>query len=385
MKKVLCAALALTSLTSLQAKTCHPAKELIDYPADIRGGQYFRFSPDGKQIIASSVYGSGGGNVAIMKIEEDEEGKKTAVTVPTYLSNEAYAVEGMRNKNRTYEWELISAPPSGRGPTKFYEANTGSDFDVVNKGTRADVLYTDRAHGQYYHSTAAFKGPDGSTDYFRNLLWRRNQIKDYKISRKADGSIKDIEPLTETYQICTNVGQMSGPIISKDTQHVSFSDGYGTVVYKINYETKECELVADLGYSTSKTSFAYPGQKKLGFEAHRLIESDRGVQSAQGVFVYDFDMENGKSEEERTTLVSDPSNESSDGYPGFLEDGRVIYIAHVEVVEDGYPERLTKIVIVDPKQLNSDGSVNKNATDCTEVGGKQNAGNLPKVPTVQRK
>lgn len=343
------------------ANICVPAREVIDYPNNMSQGRYYRFSPDGNKVIVSGSV-DGEGEIGVINIT-NQNGTKVAVAHASNMANETYPVEGMR-RNGVHETALLASPyDDSVGGMGYYIGNENSDRNVFNKGATGAAIFVDKEHDQYYHSTAASSEVNGTTDTFRTMLWSDQRMKDYKILRDNSGEITGIEATSETYNPCTNLSSMEGPIISKDATEVSFSSNEGTVIYRMDPETKKCKKIRSLGYQTSKVNFGYPEHgKRVGFQARRSITSDSGVRNVSGVYTYNYS-EGDMDEDDRTSLISGP-NEMTRGYPGMLADGRVMYIANIEVEEDGFEELQTKLVIADPSQINPDGTINTRPTTC---------------------
>lgn len=354
--------------TELHSKECVPAKEYIDFPEEIDYGMYYRFSPDGSQIIASMDFNNPNDGVSLINIREDESGTKKASVIHTKMHGEAYPVEGYINsQERKYEWKLISSPRDSNGGTysmKYFEVNTGGPNDVSLRNNVSDFVFEDKKHNEYYHSAGTLTPQADGKVRFRTMLWSNSRIKDYEMTEKPDGS-RSVKATSGTYDPCGNLGQMQGPILSKDTNFVSFTQGHSTVIYSIDYKSKECKLVSSLGYNTSKVSFSYPSEsQRVGFKGSLSVETESGPIHASGIFTYNF-MGSDLPENQRTQLISDPKKEEASGYPGFLEDGRGMYIANVKQTSpEGAVYHRDQIVIADAKQLKADGSIDPNPADC---------------------
>jgi len=393
------------------ANNCIEPKVFIDYPSDMSTGRYYRFSPEGDKVIVSGGRVNDKGNtVGVIKINKSSDGKFMTESIPTKMANEAYPVEGMKNNKGDYEWSIVASPydrDGGNQSMKYYQMD--GENGVEKKGMDSGAIFSDDQHDQYYHSAGTHKN-DGNKSKFKVMLWSNQKIKEFESVTKPDGT-KEIKALTGTYHPCPNIDRMSGPIISKDAKYVSFtgtSNGRSsTVIYEmldegllevatepVRNETKKerrkrlkrekknktasaspavaptgrnCRVVSELGYSTSKVSFAYPDQEPLvGFHKSAQYEVDGQLNRREAIYVYNYgDPE--ITEENRTRLISDPKTEKAQGYPGMLADGRVMYMAKVIKTDaDGFTEVQNKIVIADPGQINSDGSINTNPTKCIE-------------------
>jgi hypothetical protein len=338
------------------ASQCVPAKELIPFPKNIELARYHRFSPDGNTVLSSFGAMDHKNNVMLIRISSDETGANTTEVMLTTMKDETYPVEGMKNKPGNYEWSLLTSPYDDKA-MGFYEIGTDTKNDVLKHGEAAKAIYSDPNHTEYYHSAAAVPSASGDTSNFRVMLYQKQRMKDYKMTKNTDGSLKVLET-SKAYSPCKNLETMTGPILSKDSSMISFTKWDKTSIYKIDYTKKECHLVREIGYSTGKVSFNYPNQEPVVVFGTKLTyEKDGIVRSVNAVQTFNY-KEDGLTDVERIKNISEIRKEQAMGYPGILSDGRVMYISR-RINANGEAEEF--IVRADPKQINNNGSINKEA------------------------
>lgn len=339
MKALVATGLALIVSQDVFAK-CVPAKVTIDYPDEVpHVGMYHRVHPTGKYIIASgAVQGAGENRIAVIDLtSKDSDGNIEAKYIPSPLIDETYPVEG--------SWSHL-ASPRNRGTAqdgmRYYKFS-----DILEKNKDATPVFNDPQHDQWYHSAAELPGSKPEKYKFRTMLYG-NRYRDYSFTYDKDGRMTD-KTQTETKSACTNLTQhLDSPILSKDGTEIAHNTGNGTVIYKIK-DDASCEAVDTIGYFTSKVSFSYPKAGKKGaiaFNANARHMVNGTPTQSNGIFIYDRD----SKETRRITTAQ----ENSAAYPGYLQDGRVAYILKNE----------RQIVIVDPNQLNDDGTTKQDDNKC---------------------
>ncbi len=340
--------LSIIIISSYQAyPKCIPARVEIDLPDTMDyTGQYHRIHPSGDYIIASSPGDGRMGNASIIDLtNRDDSGKIIAREIETQMKNETYPVEG--------SWKLISSPYDGKG-MEYY------DFDMIKSKKNAkevDSAFHDAEHDEYYHSSAELTPYNKSkgTMSFRTVLWKGSRYRDYSVKFDKDGNYQSHEVIKKDHRLCNNVtSNLESPIISKDGTEIASQHSGTSQVYKINKDGT-CDLVNDLGYSTSKVNFSYPKPNSKGaltFTASGYY-IDSSNEYGRAVHYYDRDTK-------KTKRISSAKDERP-RYPGFTEDGRVIFI---DTSDEAF-----RVVIVDPNQLDANGEVISNPSKCIQEAG----------------
>lgn len=351
MKTSLFILLSVVTFESVYAE-CVPARRVVDAPDELNDiGVYHRVHPSGNYVIASrAMEGNSENRVAVIDLSNPEQPR----AIETPLIDEAYPIEG--------RWKYIASPRNNRWNSsnttgsgmRYYpfEGATG----VLEAGREAQYVMNDPDHDQWYHSSAELPGSTDQNFQFRTMLYGE-RYRDYTISTNANGEVTTTH--TETRSACQNLtGHLSSPILSKDGTEVAANVGSSTVIYRINRADATCELVDDVGFYTSKVSFSYPNPPSKGqiaFQGNHTVMVDGIPQPMTGIFIYDRDT--------RTTRKIS-SNEGNPSYPGFTQDGRVIYMDRSN----------RKIITVDPTQLNADGSLIRNPRTCIQREGTATTG-----------
>lgn len=347
MKSLILVSLFLTHPAVLLAK-CVPAKQVVAYPEDIPNvGMYHRVHPSGQYIIASgAAEGYGENRVVIIDLTtKNAAGKPVAKSVATPMINETYPVEG--------SWNLMASPRNFNGDAngmRYYRMS-----DVLEKKADAKPVMNDPDHDQWYHSAAELPGSTKDKPKFRTMLYSE-RYRDYSISFDKNGAVKE-STKTETKRACQNLTErLSSPILSKDGTEVAATNNGKTVIYKIK-DDSTCEVVDDLGVSTSKVNFSYPKAGTKGsivFHGNFNTIVDGVPTASRGVFIYNRDTK--QTQKLSDAKTAEEYNQFKPSYPGMTKDGRVVYI-NIATRE---------IVTVDPNQLLADGSESPDKSRCIQ-------------------
>lgn len=323
---------------------CVPARVEIPFPKSAQGntGMYHRVHPSGDYVLASGAYGEGHTSVSIWDLKNLDKGHAKVIKTP--MVDETYPVEG--------SWKLFASPNHDGGTMKYFKFS-----DIKAKQEQATEIFSDSEHNQYYHSSAELPGSTGRKMKFRTMLWQNSVYRDYEVSFDANGKMTK-ETHTETKVACGNKQQLSSPILSKDGSEVATQDGNGhTVIYKIKADGS-CDLVDEFGFDTGKVNFSYGNGSQVVFQASVRQDVNGNQEYVNGIWIYERCKAPAPAGCKRgPRRLSTPADSDNASYPGMTKDGRVIYIAE------------GKFVIVDPKQLHKDGTVNKNAKSCIQKPG----------------
>lgn len=337
MKKLLPLATFIFSISQAYG-ACVPAKVVVEYPENAPSpGMYHRVHPSGNYVMASGVTNSYEYGVAIIDLtKKDAAGKIQAKLVKTPMINETYPVEG--------SWSHLASPLHNDG-MRYYKFS-----EVLEKEDKADPVMNDKRHSNWYHSAAELPGSTPTKYKFRTMLYGE-QYRDYTIEYNQNGKVTKTEN-TDTMNACRNLtGALDSPILSKDGTEVAGRTNEGTTIYKIKPDST-CEVVDVIPFHTSKVNFSYPKPPKKGqvvFKGNANIMVDGSPQRVSGVFLYDRDT--------KTTTRLSGDNDDEPSYPGMTKDGRVIY--------QNIGSR--EIVIVDPNQLNVDGTEKSDKSQCIQL------------------
>lgn len=321
----------------LSAK-CVPARLVVDYPEDLENiGLYHRVHPSGNYILASkATAGSTENRVAIIDLtNKDPSGKIIAKTIFTPMIDETYPVEGT--------WTLLASPRHMDG-MRYYKFS-----DILSQQDKAEPVTNDSGHSQWYHSSAELPGSTPSVLQFRTMLYGQ-PFRDYTLTFDKSGKLID-KATSETKDACKNLGIiLDSPILSKDGTEIGATVKDKTVIYKLR-EDGSCDPISEnIGYFTSKVNFSYPKNKLKGsivFKAQGTILINDTPDVWNGITLYDRD----KKEVHKLSLPS----ESNPSYPGMTKDGRVIYVT-----------KDREIIIVDPNQLQADGTESNDKSKCIQ-------------------
>jgi len=318
---------------------CVPARQEISLPSKMENypGSYFRIHPTGNYILASGVPINGSSVVMIDLTKKNKNNIIEPKLILTSMNNEAYPVEG--------SWKLFASPNhDGWSEMQYYGFN-----QVLDKQKKATSLFSDREHNQFYHSSAELPGSTTTNIKFRTLLWQKGLCKDYELVPE-NGKLVN-KSTSKQYRLCQNLYSENGddflgsPILSKDgTEVAARNDDGHAVIYKIA-DNGDCSIEDDLGYSTSKVNFSYPKKDSKG----QIVFAAYDPTGGNSIHIYDRD----KKVTKKLSQKGDNSR-GTPGYPGMTLDGRVVFIAN---------STPRKIVIVDPSQLNDDGSVKSGSAD----------------------
>lgn len=346
MKNLIILGFASIIITNFAEAACVPARQVIKYPEDLPGvGQYHRIHPSGKYIMASGMTGDYSAGVGIVDLtSKNDKGETVAKFIRTPLIDETYPVEG--------NWKLLASPNNSDG-MRYYDFQ-----DVLKNNVASKPIMNDEQHNQYYHSASELPDSTAKVVKFRTMLWSE-KYRDYTVTYDNAGKVISTTH-TDTKRACSNLTNfLNAPILSKDGSEVAAIDNSGNaVIYKIK-EDSTCEIVENLGFPTSKVNFSYPkpGTKgQIVFRGNANVMVDGVPTPLRGVFIYDRDT--------KTTRRLSSNTDNNASYPGMTKDGRVIY-TNINSRE---------IVIVDPNQLNADGTERTDKSNCIQEEGTVKSG-----------
>jgi hypothetical protein len=339
---------------------CPPLREFYQLPDDYPGGKYSRISPDGRFILQTTDSAEGP-RTFLLQLPQIPSDSTEVKILPLPLNDEAYPVEPT--------WNWIASPNHEQRTTMQYFRME----KLLRDGMKATPDFADSTHNQFYHSAAEY-----APGKIRVLLYENRRVRDYKVeesfslSRLGTKTYKfsplksgtlchnlipedkanrikvvrekyfdlmwtiqkftnelqkqwfqmTLEKLYEDLVELTGIGDFHEPILSKTGQEVAaftVSEGRGSLKLFSIKDDFSCELKEDLGYMTSKANFSYSGDRIVftgGVAFGNFAGS--GVELRPGVHIYN-------RQTKETFKVSDPLDSQLISYPGFTQDGRVIY------------------------------------------------------------
>lgn len=349
MKKVMLF-ISLLFATNLRASECVPPHEYFPFSGNwvsrndngtVELGMYARVSPDGKYILRS-FSGKGLSQVTLMELKRNENKTLNNSVIPyeTPLSNEAFPVQG----------------------TWRYLVDTNGDHykltDILKKQKKAKKQFKGGISG-FYTVAAELSGGSASSHQIRSLSWPSGNSENQgvgvlsnriiKAGLDKNGVASKMDNGSVEY-MCKNLRSSDGdvmslPMISLDgsefasmPQNPKDSD-VSMRIYKFGNDHKSCERVLDLNVIVSKIIFSKPELNAVLFYASGAM-GNRG----NGVYFYDRDLK-------KTFTLDDPLKRvHADSFPGFTNDGRIVYGAFWQDCQNEKCIERAGYVISDPYQ-----------------------------------
>lgn len=333
-------------LNVANASTCVPAHEYFPFEGKLavkndQGemvlGMYSRMSPDGKYVLRS-FSGQGLSNVTLMELVRGEKNSVKAYETP--MKNEAFPVQG--------SWR--------------YLVDIGGEHyklsDIIKYQKKADKQFKGGITG-FYTVAAELPGGNGSNHKIRSLSWPTDNAENQGVGvlsnrvitagLNKNGVASKIDNGSTNY-MCANLrssdGQiMSLPMISMDgsefaSQPQNPKDSEPSMrVYRFGADNKSCEKVQDLKVAVAKVIFSRPELNAVLFYASGALDN-RG----NGIYFFDRDVK-------KTFTLDDPEKKvRADSFPGFTNDGRIVYGAHWKDCDDKGCTEKAGYVVSDPYQ-----------------------------------
>lgn len=306
------------------ADECLPARVEKDFPMEMAGAAYIRFSPDANFAIgyAKDPNIDQGATYLV-----DLRGEKPRV-IRTGLGAEAYPVEG--------DWDIIGAPTPG-GATYFELSELLKNKLFVKSAFKGSVT-------GLYHVSGSFPVGDKGEKVVRTVSYDKLEFSDvrYKVE---NGKVVSSTPIKNpTRYLCSNFGKSGiGPelmqvMLSKDGKELvgipgSF-EGH-LKLFKINPDFS-CTM-EELPIQSQKPMFSHPLPGKKSYIAfHTNAETQSQPIPYGQVTIYDRDLK-------KYFRASLPEDKVISFSPGTLKDGRVVFIRETT-------DRKAKLVITDPYQ-----------------------------------
>lgn len=336
----------LSFLTSAYGATCVPAHEYFPFEGkwatkndrgEIILGMYSRMSPDGKYVLRS-FSGQGLSQVTLMELVRGE--KNSVKPYETPMKNEAFPVQG--------SWR--------------YLVDIGGEHyklsDIVKNQKKAQRQFKGGITG-FYTVAAELNGGSAANHKIRSLSWPTdngdnqgvgvlsNRVITAGLNKNGVASKLDNGSI---HYMCANLrssdGQiMSLPMISMDGSEFASmpqnpKDSESSMrIYKFGADNKSCEKVQDLKVAVAKVIFSRPELNAVLFYASGALDN-RG----NGVYFYDRDVK-------ETFTLDDPDKKvRADSFPGFTNDGRIVYGAYWKDCSDKECVDKAGYVISDPYQ-----------------------------------
>ena len=335
------------ALISFKASaTCAPAHEYFPFTGpwvskndngDVVLGMYSRVSPDGKYVLRS-FSGKGLSQVTLMELVRGET--NTVKLYETPMKNEAFPVQG----------------------TWRYLVDVNGDHykitDIVQKQKNAKKQFKGGISG-FYTVAAELSGGSAKNHKIRSLSWPTDQSDNQGVGVLSNRVITvalDENGMAEktdngsTNYMCKNLNSTDGqvmslPMISMDGSEFSSmpqnprGSDPSMRIYKIGADNKTCEKRDDLKVVAAKIIFSRP-------ELNAVLFYAGGAMGAKGNGVYFFDRD-----VKRSFTLDDPNKRvHADSYPGFTNDGRIIYGAYWQECSDKGCVEKAGYVVSDPYQ-----------------------------------
>ncbi len=306
------------------ANECLPARVEKDFPIEMAGAAYIRFSPDANFAIGYATNSATDQGATFLV---DLRGEKPRV-IKTGLGAEAYPVEG--------DWDLIGAATPG-GAT-YYELS-----ELLKNKVFVKSAFKGTVSG-LYHVSGSFPVGDNGEKVARTVSYDKLEFSDvrYKVE---NGSVVSSTPIKNpTKYLCANLGKNGiGPevmqvMLSKDGKELvgipgSF-EGH-LKLFKINPDFS-CAM-EDIPIQSQKPMFSHPLPGKKSYIAfHTNAETNSQPIPYGQVTIYDRDLK-------KYFRASLPEDKVISFSPGTLKDGRVVFIRETA-------DRKAKLVITDPYQ-----------------------------------
>ncbi len=192
-------------------------------------------------------------------------------------------------------------------------------------------------------------------------------FKDYKVNFNDDGTIKMVESETKAKAMCPNYRNskkndldFDTPIISPKGDEFAVTDRKTKTTKILKFKKSGvCEVVLDLGFDAGKIHFSKDGSK-IAFHTQNLnMGSTKTTTKNNRGFLIDR-----KDNSIMSLQVGAIDEETSEQYPVFLDDGRILYQRVKYDRASGKQSR--SWVKVDPKKLNAAKFQKVNKEDCLQ-------------------
>ena len=257
----------------------------------------------------------------------------------------------------------------GHSPLKDKQAR--EEFKKIKEPDprdKGDVGDEDKMMWGYYQSVSALKTVKGFKNNYSEYRILTGEaegaFKDYRVDFNANGTIKSVESKTKAKLICQNWRNdikvdldFDTPILSPKGDEFAVTDraSKSTKIIKFDPVTGNCITAEDLGFEAGKVHFS-PDGSKIAFHTQALnVGSAKTVTKTNRGYLIDRKLKTITS-----LQVGNYEDATSEQYPVFLPDGRILYQRIKFNPEEGTQAR--SWIKVDPKKLNSAKFVTK--TDC---------------------
>lgn len=344
MKKYLFLGLFVSQLAA--SATCVPPHEYFPFSGkwasknengDIVLGMYSRISPDGKYVLRS-FSGKGLSQVTLMELVRGATNSVKPYETP--LKNEAFPVQG--------SWR--------------YLVDIGGEHyklsDILKKQKDAKRQFKGGISG-FYTVAAELNGGSAKSHKIRSLSWPSessdNQGVGVLSNRVITASLNQNGVATKVdngsaHYMCRNLSATDGsvmslPMISMDGSEFASmpqnprNSSPSMRIYKFGPDGKSCIKSDDLKVTAAKVIFSRP-------ELNAVLFYASGAMGAKGNGIYFFDRDVKKS-----FTLDDPERKvRADSYPGFTNDGRIVYGAYWEECSDKGCVDKAGYVVSDPYQ-----------------------------------
>ena len=329
MKKII----ILCSLFSLNAYSsqCVPPHEYYPFTGswvskndngDVVLGMYSRISPDGRYVLRS-FSGKNLSQVTLMELVKGETNKVTLYETP--MKNEAFPVQG--------SWRYL-VDVNG----DHYKLS-----DIIKNQRKAKKQFKGGISG-FYTVAAELVGGTAAAHKIRSLVWPTgtsdnqgvgvlsNRVISVSLNKSGVASMTD---KGSTNYMCKNLRATDGdvmslPMISMDgsefasmPQNPKGSEA-SMRIYKFGEDGKSCIKTLDLQVVAAKIIFSRPELNAVLFYASGAMGS-----KGNGIYFYDRDVKKSFSLDDVSKKVQ------ADSYPGFTNDGRIVYGAYWQTCNDG--------------------------------------------------
>lgn len=344
MKKMMLLSFFLSQVAA--ASNCVPPHEYFPFEGkwvskDDNGevvlGMYSRVSPDGKYVLRS-FSGRGLSQVTLMELVRGETNSVKLYETP--LKNEAFPVQGT--------W-------------RYLVDIDGDHFklsDIIKRQKDAKKQFKGGISG-FYTVAAELAGGTPKNHKIRSLSWPSDQSDNQGVgvlsnrvitaSLDSNGIAEKIDNGSTNY-MCKNLRSTDGdvmslPMISLDGSEFSSmpQNPKGTEpsmrIYKFGEDNKSCEKKDDLKVIAAKVIFSRPELNAVLFYASGAMGS-----KGNGIYFYDRDVK-------KSFTLDDPEKKvRADSFPGFTNDGRIVYGAYWQDCNDKGCVKKAGYVVSDPYQ-----------------------------------
>lgn len=323
MKKKFILFLLLLSNSSF-AQECLPARVEKDFPIQMAGAAFIRFSPDANFVIGYAKDPNiDQGATFLVDLRGDKP-----IVIKTVLGAEAYPVEG--------DWDLIGS--STPGGATYYELRELLKNKVFTKSAfRGSV-------SGLYHVSGSFPAGGADEKIVRTVSYDKLEFSDVRY-KMENGKVAEFSQVKNpTKYLCSNLGKNGvGPevmqvMLSKDGSELVGIPGSfegNLKLFKINPDFS-CTM-EDIPITSQKPMFSHPLPGKKNYIAfHTNSETSSQPIPYGQVTIYDRDLK-------KYFRASLPEDRVISFSPGTLKDGRVAFIRETK-------DHRAKLVITDPYQ-----------------------------------